>query len=375
MRPWHLVPILTLACAPGPDVAATPSDDALDDTAPASVDTDDGVGDPVDTAAFGDTGEVTSGCDPTIVSTSPEMEDDEVFPVPVLSATFTGDERPHARFSLTRAGGGAVVPLSTPRWSDQGRRVWVEPLVPLEPEAEYTWTVSASCATVEAATFTTSDVGAAVDDVDLEARTWVLAPSGFEIISPPGLDVMIQPVLAAFGERLAIRAHDVDAGAGELALDIGTVTRSSGGYDQDPCLPTLRLGDVDYAGAPFFEAAADSFALPFGGAPFLLHDGVIRAGFGPQGDELAGFTVRGALDTRGLGDLIAPGSGAYAVCDLIALFSGFRVLCDACPDGSGDTCLDVVMVGGQGPASEPFALQHHDPLDILEDPNCMLPMP
>lgn len=299
---------------------------------------------PTDTAPWDD-------CFVAVKRVYPGPDASDVYHRTTFTASFTGDQRDRASFTLVDRRDGADVPLGTPTWSEDGKDVLLAPVSPLEPQAAYTWTVSYSCGDVQIP-FAVSDVGAAVNTTSLSGRTYVFDLGQARLLQPFGVGQLLTSLFVG-DERnrlVVLRAkegftHVVD----KVGFEAGFVAQDGTDLVQDPCLQTydetVATGWVThnpYLGWPHLG----DLALPSPGGPITLHDAVLEGSFTPDAGAIVGGELRFTLDAREFAPLILeeeedpdPNAG----CDLLRTFTSGGVRCGPCPPdmplGPGDHCV------------------------------------
>lgn len=235
-------------------------------------------------------------------------------------------------------------------------------LVPLDPTGvvsgyplpgftTFTVEVNHSCGT-ETTTFTTGPGLELVDPTDLVGRSWSME---WNWISWGGFGV---GQYLNYGQTLGLVSV---VGSDGVDLDLRIAAVDANGQ-QDLCVPTGELPGVDFSGNPTFLSGPADYPLVFesNGAPFsVMHQqGVIRATL--YLGELILPMVSGLVDVRPVA--LEAGVGPNAICNMYA--------CVACPDGSGDFCIEELLdIGGPMPLSNVApVLRTAD--DIAADPGC-----
>lgn len=196
------------------------------------------------------------------------------------------------------------------------------------PSTTYTATLVYECGEAPV-TWTTSDTGTAVA-VDVTGMVYNLDLTSGEWIEPAGV-----------GDLLATQLGDVEVLISPTSVSATQIEMLGGLGDgtgnQDECSPTFAFPAADWTD-PFFQLQADSLDLDIAGFVVTVDDLDLSGAFSPNGDRIQGAVLKGAIDTRPLVDLIAPGGTEDAVCQLVATFG---VACQECQDGSGPYCLSV----------------------------------
>jgi hypothetical protein len=206
---------------------------------------------------------------------------------------------------------------------------------PLDPETEYTADLLCGDQTVTL-TFTTSELGGAVDLDDIDGRTYLLDISSGRITKPEGVGSILEAYLTFdfLSEVIAVDASSLELRAAFTDEDY------AGG--QDFCQPSLDLPVADFSEAPYFQAGPADVTLSIGGVDMTYDNLLLSGTFAPDGGWAGGGVVEGAIDTRPLVALLDddPDASESTVCDLIA---GFGISCVTCTSDGEPYCIEVAI--------------------------------
>ena len=164
---------------------------------------------------------------------------------------------------------------------------------------------------------------------------------------PPGVGDLIGNYLGEIHIALHVTALDGGTGAAEM---YSTVVQEDGGsYLQDLCLATQDLSDTAVWTPPFVETPYEAMILMIEGNECTVSNMANTYAFVAAGEALAAGTLTGSLDTRCLDEVVDPGAGEGAACDLLA---SLAVKCTECDGGAGPYCLDIAAEGISGARAE-----------------------
>jgi hypothetical protein len=239
-----------------------------------------------------------------------------------------------------------------------GRRLRWTPDAPLDPSTSYTGTLSWSCAP-DTTTFTTSDLGDAVDPSVIDGAAYRLDLTNGRWIQPSGLGPAIAAILAA-DILIGVEVRGTDA------LDL-TFARTDGfGYPQDRCEPTTPFPPATFANNPLYEVGPADVNLEIDGALLPVYNLELRGAFSSDGTTMEGGRIAGLADLAPLSAILAGSSDPTAVC---ALLSDFGVACLPCPNGGPTSCVQIEVDSVLGTV-EPTGLVPRTPADIAADTAC-----
>jgi hypothetical protein len=275
-----------------------------------------------DTGVVGDDDDDDDACTNLVTGQFPEQGSTDVFVETDVRFTLTEND-PTATITVTDPAGTAVpgttvVADTLVTWSSDER---------LQPVTQYTATLDYSCepATV---TWTTNEIGGETT-VDLVGQVYGLDVASGEWVQPPGVGDLIASQLGA--TQIFLSVTNVTETNIEMLGAIGSNAA------QDVCTPTIPFPPAAWED-PFFSLEDDLLPLDVSGFVINIEDLQLSGGFAPDGSRIGGGSLKGAVDTRPLGEAFGLGTGENAVCELVATFG---VACDECSDGSGPYCLSV----------------------------------
>jgi len=213
-------------------------------------------------------------------------------------------------------------------------KVVFTPSTPLESSSQYTVTLD-WCTGPTTTTWTTSEVGAAVDGPALINSTFTLDLQSGRFIDPPGIGDLIQQSIPS---DLSILIGVMDVVDNDIwmmgALGLGDDT-------QDVCQPSIDFPvAADFTENPYFIVGPDEIELELEGILVKIEDLMISGAFGPEGAYLAGAALAGEIDSRGLSELIGATGDDDAICDLAITFG---VTCTPCSSDSEPYCMTVFV--------------------------------
>lgn len=288
-----------------------------------------------DTGWFVDTDtDVATACPDRITQTTPVDGQADWYARDALSVGTTSSGGPHYATVLRQAD-GVEVPVTTawdgPKWT-------VTPAAPLAPSTTYAWTIT-DCEGAHTRSFTTSAFGAPLIDgpASLIRRTYVVDLSRATWVEPKGFGTILA---LYFTSPLLVGVEWADARMLDLMGAMGG-RFSSGDVGQDKSEPTWDLPLASFAESPWFRAEADELRLVVSDAPLRIYGFSLEGTFAADGSAMGGVRLRGAGDTRELGDLVNSPDDPQAICRLAA---SVGATCTACPDGEV-TCLTLDATG------------------------------
>lgn len=215
--------------------------------------------------------------------------------------------------------------------SEDGKTITFTPDSPLDPSTEYSFTLN-YCGGSSTDTFTTSDVGTAVNGADLIGSAYLVDLANAEITDPPGVGSLLSSYLTV---GILVGVEDYDSGSNKLTM-VGAVADDTMS-GQDYCTPTITFPQpADFSSNPYFEISGDSVPITVQGVTVELQDLKIGGSFAPDGSQFSGGTLEGTVDTYAIDDVMEYDHGQ--VCSVV---SSLGVSCVACADGSGDHCLSI----------------------------------
>ncbi len=209
------------------------------------------------------------------------------------------------------------------------------PSSPLAPSTTYTATL-ASCNSEDASiTFTTSELGGAVDPSGLVGNSYALDLKTGRIVIPEGVGTVLEAYL-----DYTIFLGVTSADSSSLQI-MGAVASEDDPTMQDYCTPTLDFPEANFAEAPYFQIGPETTTLSVAGYSITIDDLLVSGDFAPSGEWVGGATLAGSIDTRPLVSLLDddPEADDNTVCELVA---GFGVDCITCSDGQ-PYCLELLV--------------------------------
>jgi hypothetical protein len=290
-----------------------------------------------------------NACANSILGQFPENGDTDVY------------YRTDVRFTLAAADSAASVTVADAAGTEVSGTVSMEGTVvtwtggPLMPDTDYSVTLSYECGD---ATVSWKTSGTGGDTVDVTGKVYNLDLTSGEWVQPAGVGDLLATQLD--GVQVLIMPTDVNT---EITM-LGALGDGNG--QQDLCTESIPFPAAAYDN-PYFELASPLLPLDIAGFVIEVEDLELSGAFSPSGDRIQGAVLKGKVDTRPLVDLIAPGGGDTAVCDLV---STFGVACEAC-GGGGDYCLSLWVANieaGELPSANALVLRTAD--DIAADQAC-----
>lgn len=250
-----------------------------------------------------------------------------------VDATFS-EQVDGATITVTDAGGTAVA--GDTAW--EGNRLVFTPGTPLTPGETYTSTIDFTCAgspQSSATTWTVSEVGTATDADGLVGNDYALALASARFIRPEGVGDIIGDFLT----------FDILVSVKEVSDSNLTVFGAVGDEEQPgaqaACTPTLDFPAADFAENPYFELGPQQLSVEVSGTEVVIEDLFLSGSFAPDGSYIDGVVLAGIVDTRPFAPLIEddPDAPPEAVCEVTGRLG---IPCVACPDGSGEFCLEIL---------------------------------
>lgn len=303
-----------------------------------------------DNTGAGDDDDDTKQCTNSILTSFPEQGETDVY------------YKTDVRFSLVEADPAASIKVTDGNGAEVTGQTTVSDKVvtwsgdDLQPSTQYTATLSYTCGEAPV-TWTTSNVGGPVAG-DLTNRTYALDVATGEWVQPAGV-----------GDLLASQLGDTQIflGVTEVAGTSITMQGAIGSAGtQDLCSPTIPFPAASWEN-PYFSLQADQLPLDVSGIVINIDDLDLSGAFAPDGTRIQGGSLKGAVDTRPLGEAFDLGTAPEAVCDLVATFG---VACAECSDGTGPYCLEVWVDNINAAELPGTTITPREAADIEADPNC-----
>jgi hypothetical protein len=267
-----------------------------------------------------------------------------------VETTFPADQTPNAYYrsaiewqlsdadatavaSLTDSSGAAVAGTSTV--DPDTDVVYFTPSEALASGATYTASLS-FCAGNPSISFTTSELGGAVDEASLVGMAYEVNLNDARFIEPAGVADLL---LSQLENSIIIGVDAVTPGS-SIQM-IGAIS-GDGVSTQDYCTPTIDFPEASFTESPYFSIGPKDTDLTVAGVTLTISQLVLNGTFAPDGSYIGGAELSGELDARVLapvlGDLIEESDPDY-VCDLVA---GFGVSCEACSSDGELYCISVL---------------------------------
>jgi hypothetical protein len=255
---------------------------------------------------------------------SPGDEETEV--LPIAPVRFHLEERVDAlSLTLSRHDDGTQVAGTLETVPEVGGAVFdVDGL--LAPSTTYDVIVtvtSGDCLAEETWSFTTSSLGAPLDDeASIIGRTWLVD------LSTGSGD------LTSFGVMLRLQALDLDPGApGGKTLDVILASDQEGA--QDTCHATTTA-TADFELSPYFVADGGRFEVSLGIGPLVLRSWRLSGLFHSDLSAMGGVIFEGLVDVAEVAAQVG-----YDPEDLCSLYESLGLACEPCPDDPEAPCAPM----------------------------------
>lgn len=256
--------------------------------------------------------------------------------------------------AITVTSGGADVAGST---STVDNRVIFTPNDPLAPSTTYDVSLDWECGPTAVA-WTTSAVGAPVDEAALEGNAYVIDLASGRFVQPAGVGELIKQQL---DQSILIGVTSV--GGGEIGM-MGALADTMN--MQDMCTPSIDFPvAADFSENPFFSVGPDTTTLNVSGIEITIDDLVVSGAFSADGTTIEGAVLAGAIDTRPLATLVNS-TDEGAVCELVATFG---VACEPCGDGE-PYCLSIYVDSMVAELAAGVTLEEVTEDDVAANPDC-----
>lgn len=302
----------------------------------------------------------TDRCTTSVLASGPLDGETDVFYRAVVDASLARAE-PDATITV-RDASGADVPGELTRI---GKRITFTADAPYTPGETYTSTLDWSCDPIESTFTIAADVGEPVDGSLLVGRTYMMDLLQGRPVVPVGIGDVFE---ASPPAKLFLAVDAAEAGGLQFTAGAGL----DGVSDvQDLCAPTSAFsGLADYAENPYWTVTQDTIRLVVLTDVLDITSLKLSGAVAPGGAYLSGVSLDGILDTRDLTESLAPNSGDEdAVCNLFD--ASFGVECEACPDGSGAFCIQLV-IDDLKLEEAPEDLVPRTEVEIAADPACVV---
>ena len=212
--------------------------------------------------------------------------------------------------------------------------------------------------------FTTSDVGSALDATSLAGDTYQLDLASGRFVKPEGVGSLLQQYLTT-----SVLMGVQSSSASKIQM-IGAVGDSTDPTIQDPCAHTIAFPEADFTQNPYFKAGPQTTTLSVKGYDITIANLLISGAFAPDASSIQGAVLAGSIDTRPLVPLLDPNGADTAICDLAA---SIGVTCEACEDGSGTFCLSLYVDSITATKVDSTITEINDPCSLeacSADPAC-----
>lgn len=244
---------------------------------------------------------------------------------------------PGATLTLTDADGNAVAGSAAVDAKNDKRLVF-QPETPLAPGATYTAAVAFDCEGASQggeASWTVSEVGAATDEGGLIGNDYALSLASARFIRPDAVGDIIGDFLT-FDILMSIKSIENS----QLTV-FGAVGDEDQQGVQAECSPTIDFPPADFSENPYFELGPQKLEIEVEGTEVTIEDLFLAGSFAPDGSYIDGVVLAGIVDTRPFAPLIEddPDAPPEAVCEVTGRLG---IPCVACPDGTGDFCLEIL---------------------------------
>lgn len=304
-----------------------------------------------------DTGAVCETCDciqhPAVEDVWPAASATGVYHRTRIFAT-VDDDSPFASSLALADAGGAAVPATATFDADRGL-IQLVPTEPLAPDTTYTLTHLTNDCPGTSSTFTTSNIGAEVPDLQaLVGRTWRMSLGGGK--PPPERDGL-QAVLDMVEEDLLISATSLD---GTTLTALVASTLSGTGQPQNLCVPTTEVA-LDLSANPYATGTVPPGYAPLTGQPVPTFGGQVSGSFSADGSVLAGIDLTMVLDMDAASVIMGD--------DLCALLVNVGVQCEPCPATDGQ-CLTFNTWGVDGGEDATAVVVARSQAEVDADPAC-----
>lgn len=298
-----------------------------------------GVGAAMVVACNGDKGEVVDTGD-TDTNTEPRCQNAvlEAYPEDATSGVYAWSavdiamSQPDTSAVITVLDDAGAEVAGVSELLDDDRRVQWTPDAPMAV-GDYTYSMSWGCDDV-AAGFSVGDAGTTPtgDPAGLAGRTYILDLKQARFVGPQGIGPALETQLEV---KLLLGVFAADATS--LQFIAGAEDQSGG---QDTEASTTLFDDPAAFSDPRFSISQDALPLVVEGDPITVTDLDISGSFSADQSAIVGFRMSTTLDTRDLKTALNQKTDE-GPCNLFA--ASFGVKCEACPDGAGEYCINLVV--------------------------------
>ncbi len=285
---------------------------------------------------------VCAGCDDGQLS-APHQADDSFEPTCdiVVNATLPAHgasdayHRGDIEFYLSEPAPEATVVADVEgitTFRDDGRTVVFTPLAPLPPRSRHTMGLD-YCGGQPRIEFSTSALGAPLEVPlsDIIGRTYAVDVTQGRFIAGEGIAELAASVFTREILLSVVDIHDDDTIDMRLALAMPDDTV------QDTCSQTLELPPANISHAPFMDFSASDVSFKAEGSSIHLENVELSGTLSPDGSFLGGGQFTATLNAADIVDAWDLSN----VDTLCMLSDNIGVPCEACPDGSDDTCITI----------------------------------
>lgn len=219
-----------------------------------------------------------------------------------------------------------------------GKRLVFTPTDALTPSSQYTATVAFECVGEPAGgsvSWTVSEVGAPTDLTTLVGRDYALDLGSARFLRPDAIGGLIGDFLD-FDILVAVKE------ANDTSITMfGALGETGQPGQQAQCTETIDFPAAGFTGNPYFELGPQTLEVSVSDVDVQIQDMFLSGSFSPDGSYIDGVTLAGIIDTRPLASIVDnnPDAPPETVCE----FTGrLGINCIACPDGSGEYCLELL---------------------------------
>lgn len=225
---------------------------------------------------------------------------------------------------------------------------------PLAPSTTYEATAT-TCGASGAISFSTSDVGTALDGCDPSGETYTIDLNGARFLQPAGVAELL---LDQLDDDILIGVQSLD---GAVLQTIGAIGANG---EQDYCNPSIPFPEAEFED-PYFQIGPQDVSISVAGITVEISSLGVSGDFTSDCGSIEGAVLSGKLDARVLapvvGELL---EGADDPDGLCALLVNFGVSCEACDDGQNycvDVLVDQISAAGGGTEIECVAVEDCHP--------------
>ncbi|MBN2798304.1 MAG: Ig-like domain-containing protein [Deltaproteobacteria bacterium] len=265
-------------------------------------------------------------CDISVASTFPAADATGVYYRTTVEATFS-EVDDTATMTVTGPDGEVA---GTTMWIDE--TLVFTPNAPLAASTSYTMNIHFSCGD-PTVSFTTSEVGTALEASALLEKTYNLDLASGRFIKPEGVGSILGQYMADTVILLGVQGSDATTinMMGAMGVD------GADPAEQDACVPTIPFPVADFTANPYFEVGPETTTLTVSSYSVTIEDLFVSGAFAPDGSYIAGATLAGIIDTRPLVPLVDPEGAPGTICDLAGAMG---ISCEECGDGE-PYCLSI----------------------------------